>query len=856
MNEGAGGPDWATSNGLGASGRAPGTIGHPYDRAALNDALPQYIGADYEYKPYDNLQNFFVKGAQINTSVGVNSRIDENSSISFNYGFLNDEGFIKFNEYTKHNLSLGRFLDSRIGLDLSLYNKNSSDLIIDLDLDKSTGYGQSTINSAALNNKGVELGLNLVPLRMGDFNWNLTLNFTKNVATVDAIADGIDQVLVDGLSFLGNFAMPGEQFNVIQGASILRDDNGNPIVGSAGTYQQDPIQGIIGNPNPNYNMTIINTFSWKFLSFRFQFDYQDGGEIWGSTASTLTGRGIAGETDFDRFVPIVANGVAWLDGTPFGRANLTIAGQNLWYKAFNFPESINFDPEVLSLGVGMQVVRMMPMTGGNTYNNAWSANTFNGMWNTAYQGVLINTQTMIPAAQEKELWNYVGMAKLMEAQVYMTLVDFFGDVPLTEALQGTAIPSPVADPDADVYAYAGQLIDEAIAEFAKNTTVAPNTDMYYDGDLAKWAKAANTMKLRWHLNQRHVDGGAAAGITQAIANGVIESGDDFAFFAGSSRNTPSARHPWYYEHYENGNGRYLSNYYMWSMTDEAKVVNDPRIRYYFYRQDWEYDNDGKWNQFTIDFVDYESADQTILNRPAHYPAGMPFGGATNSTSFIDADGYYGRDHGNNDGIPPDGQLRTNFGIYPAGGKFDAGDPDDHTTFSHVKNNGVDGATGQGIAPIIMASYVSFMRAEAALTLGTGEDAEALLEEGMRESISYVIDFAEERGEGGGALQPTDAQIDGYVDAVLSDYAAAASDEARLEIVMREYWIALWGNGVDAYNAYRRTGYPSNMQPTRDTDAGDFPSSMFYPADVVALNGNISQKAITDQVFWNTNGSPE
>ena len=38
--------------------------------------------------------------------------------------------------------------------------------------------------------------------------------------------------------------------------------------------------------------------------------------------------------------------------TPFGRLGLTISGENLWYNAPNFPEGINYDPEVLSLGVG------------------------------------------------------------------------------------------------------------------------------------------------------------------------------------------------------------------------------------------------------------------------------------------------------------------------------------------------------------------------------------------------------------------------------------------------------------------------------------------------------------------------
>lgn len=299
-----------------------------------------------------------------------------------------------------------RMFNNRIGLDLSLYNKQSRDLIIALELDPSTGGTESTINSASLDNKGVEVALTLTPVATNNIRWDFTTNFTKNQSEVISIADGIDKVIIDGLSFLGNFAIPGEAYGVIEGSKILRDDaSGLPIVGANGIYQADPDQGIIGDPNPDFNMNFINTISYKALSIRAQFDWQQGGDIWGSTASTLTARGIAGETDFDRFLPVVVNGLkedtdgtlvpndiqvtannaywrntgVWydenrifdattvrlrevslsysfpkslMDKTPFGSASLTISGQNLWYNAVNFPESINFDPEVLSLGVG------------------------------------------------------------------------------------------------------------------------------------------------------------------------------------------------------------------------------------------------------------------------------------------------------------------------------------------------------------------------------------------------------------------------------------------------------------------------------------------------------------------------
>lgn len=295
-----------------------------------------------------------------------------------------------------------RLLNNKVNLDLSFYQKKSSDLIIDLDLDPSTGFTNSTINAAEIENKGLEAQVSVRVVEKADWNVMSTVNFTTNEGTVNAVAPGIDQVVISGFSFLGNFAIPGQPYGIIQGSKIQRDANsGLPLISSSGTYQQATDIGIIGDPNPDYNLSWINEIGYKFLSLRVQIDYVHGGDIWGSTASTLTGRGIAGETGFDRFVPVVTTGVLadgspnniqitpnrhywehtgvfydenrifdattlrlreislsivapsnWLTKTPFGAASLTFSGQNLWYKAFNFPESINFDPEVLSLGVG------------------------------------------------------------------------------------------------------------------------------------------------------------------------------------------------------------------------------------------------------------------------------------------------------------------------------------------------------------------------------------------------------------------------------------------------------------------------------------------------------------------------
>ncbi len=306
-----------------------------------------------------------------------------------------------------------RFFNSRIGVDFSYYDKNSSDLIIDLDLDPSTGFTATTVNAAEIENRGVELGLNITPVA-GEFQWDITLNYTRNRSEVLSIFQGIDQIqittpgdpLVGDINAgffggLGNYAVVGEQYGIMQGSTFQRDESGNLLVDAQGGYIEDPTISVIGDPNPNYTANWINNISWKGLSFGFQWQYIDGGSLYSSTVQALLARGNTVDTDVDRFIPIVLPGVKQSDGqpndiqtyigdeffgayfgadeggvfdatvirlrevsvsyvlpksilekTPFGRVGLTLSGENLWYNAPNFPEGLNFDPEVASLGVG------------------------------------------------------------------------------------------------------------------------------------------------------------------------------------------------------------------------------------------------------------------------------------------------------------------------------------------------------------------------------------------------------------------------------------------------------------------------------------------------------------------------
>ena len=97
------------------------------------------------------------------------------------------------------------------------------------------------------------------------------------------------------------------------------------------------------------------------------------------------------------------------------------------------------------------------------------------------------------------------------------------------------------------------------------------------------------------------------------------------------------------------------------------------------------------------------------------------------------------------------------------------------------------------------------------------------------------------------------KVDAYVNKVLPAYDAAATTGAKLNIIMKEYYLALWGNGVDNYNMYRRTNKPDNMQYVLETVPGNFINSHFYPSVFVNRNLNAVQKSsVAVQVFWDKN----
>ena len=281
-----------------------------------------------------------------------------------------------------------------------------------------------------------------------------------------------------------------------------------------------------------------------------------------------------------------------------------------------------------------------------------------------------------------------------------------------------------------------------------------------------------------------------------------------------------------------GANDYSSN---WLMEEMANQRNDPRWRYYFYRQTDEVPG------ATGVPPNEETLNCSLQAPPQHYvDGGWTF-------CWLD-NGFWGRDHGDDEGIPPDGLLRTTFGTYPFGGTFD------DNSFSAIGLG--TGAGGTGITNMLTAFSVDFWRAEIALAQGDAATASTFLRAGFVKQMAKVQDFLDGREAGADvSFEPTAGEITTYIDGVISDFDSG-TDAERWNILGEQFFFAHYGMGVDAYNFYRRTLNPTNLQPNREPDPGTFIMSLYYPADAVNNNSNISQKPDQAQpVFWDNSGVP-
>ncbi|TMU57645.1 SusD/RagB family nutrient-binding outer membrane lipoprotein [Flagellimonas algicola] len=484
--------------------------------------------------------------------------------------------------------------------------------------------------------------------------------------------------------------------------------------------------------------------------------------------------------------------------------------------------------------LGMELTRLVSMQ-SRDYESTYQDSDVDDEWDNAYRGILFDIRLMTPLAVEAGQTRHLGIAQFIEAYIISSLVDFFGDIPYTEAVQAPAIVNAKLDSGQSVYEAAQALLDQAIVNFTNITSANPAVELFYNNDYTKWVKAANTLKMKLYLQTRLVDPGAIAAFNAIVASGdyITDTADDLEFiWAGTSASNPDNRHPRYGLNYvSNGPGDYQGNWLM----NQMMVNDDPRMRYYFYRQT----NEVPGQEADPDEQTLRCSLQTP---PLHYTnGGFTFCNLPN--------GYWGRDHGDDEGTPPDGPVRTTWGVYPVGGRFD---DDSFSPVAQPTDPLSNGGNGLGATLILNAFMVDFWRAEMALAQGDAATAQTFLEAGMTKQIAKVRAAVSVDPNADLSFEPSATDVTDFINTVVTDFGAASGDD-QWNILAENYFVAHYGNGIETYNFYRRTGFPSTLQPNREPDPGSFPRSMFYPNQAVTSNSNITQKTnLSVQVFWDNN----
>jgi len=183
-----------------------------------------------------------------------------------------------------------RFLNGRIGLDLTYYSKKSLDQIMQVDISGSTGFSSLRLNAGEIQNHGLEAQLNLgIIKKQNGFNWDMDINWAKNSSKVNALyTDPNTQQALESFNVTSAWsltvdAIPGQPFGVMRGTAFQRDASGAIIVGTDGLPKYTSAPQELGNITPDWVGGVNNRFSYKNFRLSFLIDMRKGGDVFSVT---------------------------------------------------------------------------------------------------------------------------------------------------------------------------------------------------------------------------------------------------------------------------------------------------------------------------------------------------------------------------------------------------------------------------------------------------------------------------------------------------------------------------------------------------------------------------------------------
>lgn len=239
-----------------------------------------------------------VQPARYNTSnIFVSPAYSDAYGGNLDMGLYGNGGFVPSTSRGNPGLKPERKKEFEIGADLRLlkdrlsfsgtyYHNVTEDVLLNLPIANSRGYDKVYANGGEIRNKGLEFDLGYHLIDKKDWGWQLHLIYSEVKNEVTDLA-GVNSIGLGGLDAVNSRAVEGHPLGVLWGSRILRDENGKIIFDENGFPEQDEREGIIGDPNPDWQGSVSTGLSYKNISLSALLTTFRGADIYAGTKAVL-----------------------------------------------------------------------------------------------------------------------------------------------------------------------------------------------------------------------------------------------------------------------------------------------------------------------------------------------------------------------------------------------------------------------------------------------------------------------------------------------------------------------------------------------------------------------------------------
>lgn len=192
-----------------------------------------------------------------------------------------------------------KFFHNRLSLDVTYYNQNSRDQIIQLPSSSTSGYSYNLVNAGLIQNKGIEIALNGRVLAIKDFAWDAGLNFSKNSNKVKELVEGMQYFTLERATWCNVqvAAEVGKNYGSIMGPDFQRNENGEVLINpETGMPLYDSELHTLGNSTWDWTGGFYSTFTYKNFRLSMGFDVKVGADLYSMSMRSAYDTGKAAET--------------------------------------------------------------------------------------------------------------------------------------------------------------------------------------------------------------------------------------------------------------------------------------------------------------------------------------------------------------------------------------------------------------------------------------------------------------------------------------------------------------------------------------------------------------------------------